>query len=364
MTEHPPPPPDHAPSTGAQLAASIHTWAAELGLQGVGIAGTDLGTEEMRLEAWLDAGCHGSMEWMARHGRKRSRPALLVARTRSVISVRMDYWPETAAEPWSVLEDPDRAYLSRYALGRDYHKLLRARLKRLAARIEQAVGPFGHRVFVDSAPVLEKPLAARAGLGWVGKHTNLISRDGGSWFFLGELYTDLKLPVGSAEPDHCGSCSACIDVCPTRAITAPYRLDARLCISYLTIEHIGPIPELLRPLLGNRIYGCDDCQLVCPWNRFATPTPEADFLPRHGLDAPKLAELFGWDEATFLSRTEGTPIRRIGIERWRRNLAVALGNGDGAPSARHALAARSDDPSTLVREHVAWALARLDAATG
>ena len=344
------------------LVDSIRHWARALGFQRTGVAGIEPGPEEPHLEQWLADGCQGTMAWMARHGRKRSRPDELRPGTRSVISVRMDYWPQSAAEPWSILEDGTRGYVARYAVGRDYHKLLRKRLQRLAGRIAEAIGPFGHRVFVDSAPVLEKPLAQRAGLGWTGKHTNLIADDAGSWFFLGEIFTDLELPPDTPAADHCGTCRACIDVCPTRAIVAPYRLDARLCISYLTIEHDGPIPEPLRAPIGNRIFGCDDCQLVCPWNRFATPTPETDFLPRHGLDAPALSELFGWAEATFLARTEGSPIRRLGHERWLRNVAVALGNGPATEEARTALLSRRSHPSALVREHVTWALERLDEA--
>ena len=270
----------------------------------------------------------------------------------------MDYLPPTAADAESVLHDGALGYVSRYALGRDYHKVLRNRLQRLAERIESRVGPFGYRAFVDSAPVLEKALAAKSGLGWIGKHTNLLTREAGSWFFLGELYTDLPLPVGAPAEEHCGTCRACIDVCPTQAILGPYQLDARRCISYLTIELRGPIPEDLRPALGNRIYGCDDCQLVCPWNRFAQPSAEPDFLPRHGLDAPELVALFAWSEEEFLARTEGSAIRRIGYECWLRNIAVALGN---APSSREvvtALEARRDHPSALVREHVTWGLRR------
>jgi len=295
---------------------------------------------------------------MARHGTRRSRPEALVPGTLRVICARMDYFPP-GDDPHLRLADPASAYISRYALGRDYHKLLRIRLQRLADRIGAAVGPFGYRVFVDSAPVLEKALATKAGLGWIGKHTNLIAREAGSWFFLGEIYTDLPLPVDAPVGDHCGTCRACIEACPTRAIVAPYRLDARLCISYLTIELDGPIPLELRPLLGNRIYGCDDCQLACPWNRFARPTPEADFLPRLGLDSATLCALFAWDEAEFLRRTEGSAIRRIGHARWLRNLAVALGNSRGGPAVERALRGRADDPSPVVREHVAWALARL-----
>ena len=341
----------------AALARDIKTWGAGLGFQQVGITDTDLHLAEARLAAWLDAGRHGDMDYMARHGGKRSRPAELVPGTQRVIAVRMDYLPP-ADDPAAVLADPAAAFVSRYALGRDYHKLLRHRLQQLATHITTAIGPFGYRVFVDSAPVLEKPLAAKAGLGWMGKHTNLLNRDAGSWFFLGELYTDLPLPVDAPVAGHCGACQACLDVCPTRAIVAPYQLDARLCISYLTIELHGAIPVELRPLLGNRVYGCDDCQLVCPWNRFATPTPEADFLPRHGLDRATLIALFSWDEAEFLRKTEGSAIRRLGHERWLRNLAVALGNAPTGPDVLGALQTRAADPSPLVREHVAWALSR------
>ncbi len=347
------------PAALARLAADLRRWARALGFARVGIAGVDLAEDERRLMEWLAEGRHGEMEWMARHGTRRSRPAELVPGTVRVISVAMDYWPGPhAADARRVLADPRLGYVSRYALGRDYHKLVRRRLQRLAERIAAAVGPFGHRVFSDSAPVLEKPLARDAGLGWIGRHTNLVHPRAGSWFFLGELYVDLPLPVDAPGRDHCGTCSACMDACPTGAIVAPYRLDARRCISYLTIEHPGPIPEPLRPLLGNRIYGCDDCQLACPWNRFAPVTSEPGFLPRHGLDAPRLVELFAWDEATFLERTAGSPIRRIGHERWLRNLAVALGNAPTAPEVVAALRARAGHPSALVREHVAWALAR------
>ena len=342
----------------AALAESIRQWGRELGFQQVAIAGIDLGEAEAQLEAWLAAGYHGEMAYMARHGRKRSRPAQLEPGTLSVISARMDYLPESQAQAQQVLDDPQAAYISRYALGRDYHKLLRKRLQQLANRIADTIGPFGHRVFVDSAPVLEKPLAAAAGLGWVGKHTNLLNREAGSWFFLGEIYTDLPLPPDTPVEPHCGSCRACIDICPTDAIIAPYRLDARRCISYLTIELHGAIPEPLRPGIGNRIYGCDDCQLVCPWNRFARPSAEADFLPRHGIEAAKLVELFAWDEAQFLRLTEGSAIRRLGHERWLRNIAVALGNAPSTPEVVTALKARTDDTSALVREHVQWALKR------
>jgi len=347
-----------APPETDKLVEAIRAWGAELGFSGIGIAGTDLQRAESDFNHWLAAGRHGDMAYMARHGSKRTRPGELVPGTHSVISARLDYWPATAAEPWGVLADPGLGYLSRYALGRDYHKLVRKRLKRLAERIAGAIGPFGYRVFSDSAPVLEKPLALQGGLGWRGKHSNLLHR-GGSWFFLGEIYTDLPLPADGECTAHCGRCTACIDICPTRAIVAPYQVDARRCISYLTIELQGAIPESLRPLLGNRIYGCDDCQLVCPWNRFATPSAETDFLPRHGLDTPALTALFRWDEATFLARSEGSPLRRLGHERWLRNLAVALGNGPLSDETRAALQARTDHPSPLVREHVAWALARI-----
>ncbi|BBA32264.1 iron-sulfur cluster binding protein [Methylocaldum marinum] len=340
------------------LAAKIKTWGRELGFQQVGVADTDLSAAEKRLRAWLKDGFHGEMDYMARHGTKRSRPDELVPGTLRVISVRMDYLPEERTAVRERLQDPAAAFISRYVLGRDYHKVLRRRLQQLAGRVAAEIGPFGYRVFVDSAPVLEKPLAAKAGLGWIGKHTNLINRKAGSMFFLGEIYTDVPLPTDAETSDHCGSCTACIDVCPTRAIVAPYRLDARRCISYLTIELRGQIPEEFRPAIGNRIYGCDDCQLVCPWNRYARLTEEADFMPRHGLDVAGLIELFHWDEATFLHRTEGSAIRRIGYECWIRNVAVALGNAPPPIEVLETLASRMDDPSPLIREHVRWALQR------
>ncbi len=346
-------------ATAQDIVVRIRRWAAELGFAAVGICDADLAEDEPRLLAWLEAGMAGEMAWMQRHGTLRSRPPELVPGTRRIISVRMDYLPPDAADAWSVLDDPRRGYVSRYALGRDYHKLMRKRLQRLAERIAEAIGPFGYRVFVDSAPVLEKAIARRAGLGWVGKHSNILAREAGSWFFLGEIFTDLALPVDAPVRDHCGDCRACLDDCPTDAIVAPRQVDARRCISYLTIEHPGAIPEPLRPLMGNRIYGCDDCQLVCPWNRFARPAAVADFAPRHGLDAPALVALFGWSESAFLDRLAGSPIRRIGHERWLRNIAVALGNGPATDEAIAALQARADHPSALVREHVAWALARL-----
>ena len=340
------------------LARRIKDWGRELGFDAVGIGGTDLSADEARLLQWLDAGRHGEMDYMQRHGTRRSRPAELVPGTVRVISLRMNYWPPQSRAAEHVLDDPTLGYVSRYALGRDYHKLMRQRLQRLADRISADAGPFGYRAFTDSAPVLEKALAQQAGLGWIGKHTNLIDQRSGSWFFLGELYTDLPLPVDPPAANRCGTCHACIDACPTGAIVAPYELDARLCISYLTIELRGPIPEALRPQIGNRVYGCDDCQLVCPWNRFATRTREADFAPRHALDAATLAELSGWSESEFLDRTAGSAIRRIGHEAWLRNIAVALGNAPTTPTTVAALEARRDDPSALVREHVAWALAR------
>ncbi len=342
----------------SRLAQDIKSWGKDLGFQQVGISDIDLGDAEARLQDWLAADYHGTMDYMARHGSKRSRPQELVPGTLRIISARMDYLPPAAAPAEAVLTQGDHAYVSRYALGRDYHKVLRRRLQRLAERIQAVSGAFGYRAFVDSAPVLEKAVAAKAGLGWIGKHTNLLHRTAGSWFFLGELYTDLPLPVDAPVTNHCGECRACIDVCPTRAIVAPYQLDARRCISYLTIELRGSIPVEFRPLIGNRIYGCDDCQLVCPWNRFARLSEETDFLPRNGLDAPLLIEVFAWSEEEFLRNTEGSAIRRIGYECWLRNVAVALGNAPGDAAVIAALEARRNHPSALVREHVDWALSR------
>jgi len=339
------------------LAAAIKDWGRELGFQKVGIAAIELAEDEQRLLAWLELRRHGRMDYMQRHGTRRSRPADLVPGTVRVISARMDYWPG-AADPGSVLNDASLGYVSRYALGRDYHKVLRPRLARLADRIAAAVGSSGYRAFTDSAPVIEKALARNAGLGWIGKHTNLLDRHDGSWFFLGEVFTDLPLPVDAPVSAHCGSCTACIDVCPTQAIVAPYELDARRCISYLTIELDGAIPEEFRAPMGNRIYGCDDCQLVCPWNRYAKVSVEADFQARHGLDATSLVELFRWNETEFLERTAGSAIRRIGYERWLRNIAVALGNAPRTESVLEALASRREHPSAVVREHVAWAMER------
>jgi epoxyqueuosine reductase len=338
------------------LGVDIRRWGIELGFQQIGVASIELADDEAHLLNWLDAGHHGDMDYMARHGAKRSRPADLQPGTVRVISARMDYAPPGIAGAWDVLGDGERAYISRYALGRDYHKLLRARLQKLADRISAVTGPFGHRVFTDSAPVLEKALARNAGLGWIGKHTLLLSRDAGSWFFLGEIYTDLPLPVDAPETPHCGTCTRCIEICPTGAIIGPYKLDARRCISYLTIELRGSIPEDLRPLIGNRVFGCDDCQLICPWNKFAQSSTEADFAPRHGLDGATLVELFAWTEQEFLKRTAGMAIRRTGYEGWLRNIAVALGNAPPTPAVIAALRSRADDASALVREHVAWAL--------
>jgi epoxyqueuosine reductase len=340
------------------LAGRIVAWGRELGFGAVGIADTDLAAEEARLLDWLAAGRHGAMDYMARHGVRRARPDLLVPGTLRVITARLDYFPARSREPAAVLADGARAYVSRYALGRDYHKVLRRRLQRLADRIADEVGPFGCRVFADSAPVLEVALAARAGTGWRGKHTLLLTREG-SWFFLGEIYVDLPLPATPAASAHCGTCRACLDACPTGAIVAPYELDARRCISYLTIELPGSIPEALRAPIGNRVYGCDDCQLACPWNRHAATAALPDFAEvRHGLDDTRLVDLFAWTREAFDARMEGSAIRRIGYERWLRNLAVALGNAPTSAEVVAALRSRADDASALVREHVAWALAR------
>jgi epoxyqueuosine reductase len=341
-----------------QLAADIKLWGMELGFQQLGITNIDLHADEQKLNQWLADDHHGAMEYMQRHGSKRSHPEELVPGTVRVISARMDYLPDEATSPIELLEQPEQAYISRYALGRDYHKVMRRRLQRLADRIEATAGPIGYRAFVDSGPVLEKPLARNAGLGWVGKHTNLINKDAGSWFFLGELLTDLPLPIDTPATDHCGSCTTCIDICPTAAIIAPFKLDARRCISYLTIELKGSMPEEYRPLIGNRVYGCDDCQLFCPWNKFAQPSSEQDFSPRHGLAGAELVTLFAWSEQEWLEKMAGSPIRRIGYEQWLRNLAVALGNAPTNASVLGALTKRKDDASELVREHVLWALAQ------
>jgi epoxyqueuosine reductase len=340
------------------LAADIKRWGKELGFGQVGITDTDLSEAESAHREWVAKGFHGAMDYMAKHGDKRTRPAELVPGTVRVISARMDYLPPAARDSVEVMETGELAFISRYALGRDYHKVLRNRLQKLCDKIAETAGTFGYRVFTDSAPVLEVALAEKAGLGWRGKHTLLLSRDAGSWFFLGEIYTDLPLPVDQASQNHCGTCKACIDICPTQAIVAPYEVDARRCISYLTIELKGSIPVELRPLIGNRVYGCDDCQIACPWNRFAEVTEQPDFHVRHGLDNISLVELFGWDEATFDQRMAGSAIYRIGYVQWLRNLAVGLGNAPTSDAIIKALKDRAEHPSELVREHVLWALQR------
>jgi epoxyqueuosine reductase len=349
------------------LATTIKTWARELGFAELRIADVDLTQKEAGLQKWLDAGMHGTMDYMAAHGMKRARPAELVPGSVRVITARMDYLPAATTDDWrekeqSKLRDPNAAVISIYARGRDYHKVLRARLQRLAEKIEAEIGTFGYRVFTDSAPVMEVAFAEKSGLGWRGKHTLLLNREAGSMFFLGEILTDLPLPVDAPITSHCGQCTACIDICPTQAIVGPYQLDARRCISYLTIELKGSIPVELRPLIGNRVYGCDDCQLVCPWNKFAQHALLPDFDERHGLNSAQLLELFRWDEEQFSRNMEGSPIRRIGHERWLRNIAVGLGNaqGDHETVVRivSALQSRLSHPSELVREHVSWALAR------
>lgn len=338
-----------------QLTQDIKHWGQTLGFQQIGITDIDLSQYEDRFLQWLSQNFQGEMNYMHSHGTKRYRPGELLPGTVSVISARMDYLPP-AANLTEVLQNSNLGYISRYALGRDYHKLIRKRLTTLAKKISIHVDSFGYRAFADSAPVLEKPLAEKAGLGWIGKHTNLINREAGSWFFLGEIYTNIPLPMDNPVKNHCGSCKACIDICPTQAIVGPYQLDARRCVSYLTIELRGTIPVELRPLMGNRIYGCDDCQLVCPWNRFAKFTDEKDFHPRHRLDATELITLFNWSEDEFLKKTEGSAIRRIGHECWLRNIAVALGNAPPSPAIITALKNKLNHPSPLVKEHVEWAL--------
>lgn len=353
-------PPIASDQLGADTALldRIREWGDALGFQALGFTGVDLQQHEEYLQKWLAKGYHGEMEWMARHGSKRSQPNALVPGTCTVITARMDYLPE-GADAERVLSQSELAYISRYALGRDYHKLMRARLAKLARQIETQLGTGRYRAFVDSAPVLERALAENAGLGWIGKNTMLLNDKAGSWFFLGEIYTDIPLPPDPPQAtQHCGTCQACLDICPTQAFVAPWVLDARKCISYLTIEFDGVIPEALRRAMGNRIYGCDDCQLVCPWNKFAAQTREPDFAPRHQLDSITLATCFGWDEATFLARTEGSAIRRIGYSQWRRNVAIALGNADTSDAVVQALQSAVDDPSAVVREHVLWALAQ------
>jgi epoxyqueuosine reductase len=342
-----------------QLSQQIKAWGMALGFQQIGISDTVLDDAEQHLQNWLAQNRHGDMQFMATHGLKRSRPALLNPRTVSIISARMDYLPENPTHSKALLESTTQAFVSRYALGRDYHKLMRNRLQKLADKITETIGPFGYRAFVDSAPVLEKAIAEKAGLGWIGKHSNVINRKAGSWFFLGEIYTDLPLPADSAASNHCGQCQACLTICPTQAIVAPYQVDARRCVSYLTIELHGSIPVEFRPLIGNRIYGCDDCQLICPWNRFAKLSAEADFRARHRLDNSTLLELFNWSESEFLQKTEGSAIRRIGHQRWLRNIAVALGNGPTNQASIQALQLKQKHESELVREHVNWALEQL-----
>lgn len=349
--------PPHADMNPHALPEKIRDWAGELGFDDVGVSSTELGDHEAHLMRWLDRGMHGEMRFMSEHGVMRSRPQDLRPGTISIISVRMNYLPPggmRVAE--DTLADPDQAYIARYAVGRDYHKMIRKRLQKLADRIVGEVGQFGYRAFADSAPVLEKAIAERAGLGWIGKHTLNLNQGSGSWYFLGELYTDLPLPPSEPAQNHCGRCTRCIEVCPTRAIVKPYSLDANLCIAYLTIEHLSSIPVDLRPHIGNRIFGCDDCQLVCPWNRFATVSANPDFRPLKELDGASLCELFMWDEARFLSTFEGSAIRRLGHVRWLRNLAVALGNAPSDPRTLETLRSRSDHPSALVREHVEWGI--------
>ena len=338
------------------IIETIQAWARELGFQDIGFTGVNLHEHEAYLEKWLQAGYHGTMDWMDRHGSKRSRPSELVPGTCTVISCRMDYLPE-AADAWEILENPEKGFVSRYALGRDYHKLIRSRLAKLAERIRSELASGTFRAFVDSAPVLERAVAEQSGLGWIAKNTMLINESAGSYFFLGEIYTDIPfLPSDPKEEKHCGSCSACLTACPTDAFVAPFVLDARRCISYLTIEHKGSIDEALRPKMGNRIYGCDDCQLVCPWNKFATNSPEPDFSPREGLDQADLVTLFAWTESEFEERLQGSPIRRIGYERWLRNIAVALGNAEATQEIISALRSKLNTSSPLVIEHIAWAL--------
>jgi len=341
-----------------EVKRELASRAAALGFAAIGVASIEIPEDERHLLRWLAGGFHGEMDYMERHGVMRSRPQQLAPGTVRVVSARMDYWPDDARDADQVLQDGTRGYVSRYALGRDYHKILRRALADLARELQERIGPFGYRVCVDSAPVLEKALARQAGLGWIGKHTNLIARDAGSYFFLGEILTDLALPVDEPASAHCGTCEACIPACPTGAIVAPYRLDARRCISYLTIEHHSPIPVELRPLIGNRIFGCDDCQLVCPWNKFARAAAHPDFKVRNNLDGTALTELFRWTESEFEERMRGSAIHRLGFVRWSRNLAVALGNAPHSPEVIRALEERRTDASAMVREHVEWALGR------
>jgi epoxyqueuosine reductase len=339
-----------------QLAQDIRHWGRELGFADVGISGVQLGDDEQHLNQWLAEQQHGEMHYMAAHGSKRARPAELIPGTIRIISVRMDYGTGDDEAAWQTLAEPDQAYVARYALGRDYHKVLRARLQKLSDRIQEKISPLGYRVFVDSAPVLERAISRNAGLGWIGKNTCLINKNAGSWFFLGEIFVDIPLPEDQAADAHCGTCTKCIDVCPTQAIIGPNQLDARRCISYLTIELKGSIPEEFRKPIGNRIFGCDDCQLICPWNKFSKKFDEPDFRVRNNLDNATLLDLFAWTEEEFLSRTEGSAIRRTGYEGWLRNIAVALGNAPSSANIVSALNARNDHDSAIVREHVAWAL--------
>ncbi len=345
-------------SNAHSAAARIRSIGLEHGFQQVGIATTDVREDAGHLQRWLDLGRHGDMQYMRRHADKRADPGLLVPDTISVISVRMDYWPARQKSAQAQLDDPAAAYIARYALGRDYHKVMRRRLQRFADAIGEVVGDFGYRVFVDSAPVLEKALARNAGLGWIGKHTNLINRTAGSWFFLGEIYTDMQLPADAPVSEHCGTCAACIDVCPTRAIVAPYELDARRCIAYLTIEHRDSIPTELREAIGNRVFGCDDCQLVCPWNRYAQATRESEFAPRHNLDRAELLTLFSWSESEWDVKTRGSALRRAGFQGWLRNIAIGLGNAPYSATIVAALRERMHAAGTMVAEHIDWALQR------
>ncbi len=348
-----------------QLLQKIRLWSEELGFQQLGVSNIHLGEHEEKLNEWLEAGFHGEMDYMQKHGSKRSHPEQLIEKTCRVISVRMDYMPPDCELSDTVLANPELGFISRYALGRDYHKVMRKRLQKLADKIKTHIGEFGYRAFVDSAPVLEKALAEKSGLGWIGKHSNLINAKAGSWFFLGEIYTDLPLPLSQTNTDrtpenHCGTCTTCIDICPTKAIIAPYKVDARRCISYLTIELHGNIPVEFRKNIGNRIYGCDDCQLCCPWNRFSQPTNEHDFFTRHPLDAANLTDLFNWSEDLFLKNTEGSAIRRIGYQRWLRNIAIALGNAPTSKKIVDALTARKqqfeESGDAMLVEHIDWAL--------
>jgi len=348
----------HTTQDSVLLAQKIKSWGKVFGFQQIGISDTSLIQTESQLQQWLEQQFHGSMNYMEKHGLKRCRPQELKPGTISIISARMDYYPKKSRDAWDVLNNKNLAYISRYALGRDYHKILRKRLQLLAKKIEQEIGPFGFRVFVDSAPVMEKAIAEKAGLGWIGKHSNLLSREAGSWFFLGEIYVDIALPSDKPLSSHCGKCTACIDDCPTQAIVAPYQVDARRCISYLTIENRGAIPVEYRKAMGNRIYGCDDCQLVCPWNRFSEPSSEEDFSVRHDLDSTTLLTLFSWDEAMFLKNTEGSAIRRIGYESWTRNIAVALGNAELSEEIVKRLKEKLSDSTPMVKEHIEWALSQ------